>query len=79
MKKWNIIWDYDGTILPFMPYDSEQFFLDYLNNIEKKSLPFFKRIISRAAIYADNRQLLGHSFKKYFNWIVKDTEKSVIE
>ncbi|MCP5514419.1 MAG: haloacid dehalogenase-like hydrolase [Spirochaetales bacterium] len=79
MNKWNIIWDYDGTILPFMPYDSEQFFLDYLINIEKDSLPFFKRAVSRAAIFADQKQLLGHSFKKYFNWIVKDTEKSVIE
>jgi phosphoserine phosphatase len=79
LKDWNIIWDYDGTILPFMPYDSEQFLLDYLVKSSLPGVSLFKKIISRGTIFADRRELLGHSFKKYYNWILKDLDASVLE
>ena len=78
-NKWHIIWDYDGTILPFVPYDSEQFLLDFLNRKSNKALPYYKKLVSRLAVYADNRELLGHSFKKYYNWILNKTESSVLD
>jgi phosphoserine phosphatase len=77
-EKLHIVWDYDGTILPFAPYDSEQYLLDYLNS-PGRTLPYYKKIVSKLAIYADNRELLGHSFKKYYNWILKRTDSSILE
>ena len=81
MRKLHIVWDYDGTILPFVPYDSEQYLLDYLNrnSTSGRGVPYYKRIVSRLAIYADNRELLGHSFKKYYNWILKSTDSSILD
>ncbi len=78
-SKLHIVWDYDGTILPFVPYDSEQYLLDYLNKNSNTSIPYYKKIVSRLAIYADKRELLGHSFKKYYNWILKSTDSSVLD
>ena len=80
-SKLHIVWDYDGTILPFAPYDSEQYLLDYLNNNSNPggNLPYYKKIVSKMAIYADTRELLGHSFKKYYNWILKRTDSSILE
>lgn len=79
MKRPDIIWDYDGTILPFRPYDSEQFLLDYLSRKNIHGYSFFKKIIGRAAIYADRKEIMGHSFKKYYNWLVRDTDTSVLD
>ena len=79
MENWSIIWDYDGTILPFTPYDSEQFLLDYLLSRKKREISFIKRIVARAAIFADKHQILGHSFKKYYMWVLKGTDASVLE
>ena len=77
-SKLHIVWDYDGTILPFVPFDSEQYLLDFLNR-NTGSVPFYKKLVSKAAIYADNRELLGHSFKKYYNWILKSLDSSVLD
>ncbi len=55
-SKLHIVWDYDGTILPFVPFDSEQYLLDFLNR-NSSSIPFYKKLVSKAAIYADNREL----------------------
>ena len=79
MENWNIIWDYDGTILPFTPYDSEQFLLNYLLAKKKKEVSFVKRIVAKAAIFADEKQLIGHSFKKYYLWVLKGADVSVIK
>ena len=77
-SKLHIVWDYDGTILPFVPFDSEQYLLDFLNR-NTGSVPLYKKLVSKAAIYADNRELLGHSFKKYYNWILKSLDSSVLD
>jgi phosphoserine phosphatase len=69
LEKPGIIWDYDGTILPFTPYDSEQFLLNSL--LTKNKFSLLKKFVAIAAIWADNKQLLGHSFKRYYNWLLK--------
>ena len=73
----NIVWDYDGTILPFTPYDSEQFLLDYL--INKKKISIIKKVVARLAIFADKKKIMGYSFKKYYTWILKGIDASVVE
>lgn len=78
MKPNTIIWDFDGTILPSDPYDSEQTLLLHLLRPTQDGLPFYKRIVARAAIHADRKEWLGGSFKKYYLWILNGTHCSAI-
>ena len=78
MKPNTIIWDFDGTILPSDPYDSEQSLLLHLLYRSEDRLTFPKRIVARAAIYADRKEWLGGSFKKYYLWILKGTDGDAI-
>ena len=73
MKLHTIIWDFDGTILPSTPYDSEQTLLRYILKESSERVSFLKRIIAKAVIYADMKEWLGASFKKYYIWILKGT------
>lgn len=73
MKLYTIIWDFDGTILPMTPYDSEQTLLRYILKESSERVSFLKRIIAKAVIYADMKEWLGASFKKYYIWILKGT------
>ncbi|RKX83853.1 MAG: hypothetical protein DRP57_07095 [Spirochaetes bacterium] len=79
----NIVWDFDGTILPLTPYDSEQSLLNYI--IKKKysgKNPFkfaLRRFIIRGIIYADMKNLIGHRFKSFYLWAVKGTKKEVLD
>jgi len=78
MKPNTIIWDFDGTILPSDPYDSEQSLLLHLLHRSQDRLSLLKRIVALAAIYADRKEWLGGSFKKYYLWIVKGTDSDAI-
>lgn len=79
MKLYTIIWDFDGTILPSDPYDSEQTLLLYKVNRAGEKIPFFKRVVARAIIYADMKEWLGESFKKYYLWVLKGTRIEVLD
>jgi len=65
MKKPTIIWDFDGTLLPIDPYDSEQSLLIFQMQQVAFKFPFHKKIASRAIIYADKKEWLPG---KYFKW-----------
>ena len=73
MKFYTIIWDFDGTILPTTPFDSEQTLLRYILKESCENVSFFKRIVANAVIYADMKEWLGASFKKYYIRILKRT------
>jgi phosphoserine phosphatase len=73
MKLKTIIWDFDGTILPSSPYDSEQTLLLYKLNKSRENISFFKKLVARAIIYADRKEWLGGSFKTYYLWVLKGT------
>ena len=79
MKLYTIIWDFDGTILPSTPFDSEQVLLRYKIKSSQESVAFFKRIIAKAVIYADMKEWLGASFKKYYIWILKRTQMELLD
>ena len=65
MKKNTIIWDFDGTLLPIDPYDSEQSFLVYQMQQATGKFPFHKKWAARSIIYADKKEWLPG---KYFKW-----------
>ena len=52
MKKVTIIWDFDGTILPNAPFDSEQSLLHYRMHQPEKPFGLLKKGYAHAIIYA---------------------------
>ena len=63
MRQHTIIWDFDGTILPTEPYDSEQSLLIHTLNKQKKEISLIKRWVARVIIYADKKEWIGKYFK----------------
>ena len=70
MKAFPIIWDFDGTILPLAPLDSEQSLLIHRVSQAQKSFGWFKKGYARAVIYADRREWFRKTFKK--NYILEE-------
>jgi phosphoserine phosphatase len=66
MKRYTIIWDFDGTILPPEPYDSEQSLLIHKLNQSGEGISLFKRVVARTIIYADTKEWFRKSFKKLY-------------
>ncbi len=79
MKTFNIVWDFDGTILPLEPYDSEQSLLIYVMNQSRKSFGCFKKIYTKAIIYADQHERLRRVFKTAYIRLLKGTPSNVID
>lgn len=78
MKKFTIIWDFDGTILPLEPFDSEQTLLIHCMNQPEEPFGWFKKGFTKAIIYADQREWLRKSFKKSYIQLLKDTPSSTL-
>jgi phosphoserine phosphatase len=79
MRPHTIIWDFDGTILPSDPYDSEQTLLLYRLNAAEEKISIIKRVVAKATIYADRNEWLKASFKKYYLWLLKGTSMEVLD
>ena len=73
MKTDTIIWDFDGTLLPLAPYDSEQTLMLYKLNETAQRPPYFVRAIARLLIWADHRQMLRQTFKRFYIRLMKGT------
>ena len=58
MKPSTIIWDFDGTLLPNDPYDSEQTMVLYKLNETGEKIPFFIRALAMILLYADQKEHL---------------------
>jgi len=79
MKKYIIIWDFDGTILPSDPYDSEQeTVICILNQMSKRIHPA-RRLFAKAMIYADMKKMLRRRFKKFFAHFLINTKVETID
>ena len=79
MREHTIIWDFDGTILPIEPYDSEQTLLHYKISGKEYGTSLFKRLIGRAVIYADQRGWFAEYFKRAYNWLLKGTSADILD
>lgn len=64
MRRFTIIWDFDGTILPLAPFDSEQSLLIHRMSQREKPFGWFKKAYARAVISADRREWFRKTFKK---------------
>jgi len=79
MEKFTIIWDFDGTILPIAPLDSEQSLLLYRMSQQDKPFGWFKKGYAKAIIYADQRERLRKTFKKSYIRLLKGTPSSNLD
>ncbi len=79
MKHYTIIWDFDGTILPADPYDSEQSLLHHLLENAEEKISGSKRIVAKIAILADRKEWIGQAFKRYYVWILKGTPAAALD
>jgi phosphoserine phosphatase len=79
MRKLTIIWDFDGTILPNTPFDSEQSLLMYRMNQLDKPFGWFKKGYAKAIIYADQRERLRKTFKKTYIRLLKGTPSATLD
>ena len=79
MQAYTIIWDFDGTILPLEPYDSEQSLLLHVLAQSGNEIPLQKRIVARIIIFADRMEWIGKSFKRYYLWVLKGIHEDMIQ
>jgi phosphoserine phosphatase len=73
-----IVWDFDGTILPLDPYDSEQTLLRQCLFGPGNHTGFLKRIFIQALIFGDRKQWLRQSFKKYYIRLMQGVPSQVL-
>jgi phosphoserine phosphatase len=79
MKTTTIIWDFDGTLLPLAPYDSEQTLMRFkLDDIDSRP-PWIIRAVARLLILADRRQMLRKTFKRFYIQLMKGTPATVMD
>ena len=79
MKKLTIVWDFDGTILPHEPYDSEQSLLFHVMNRKQEPFGWLKKIYARAMIYADQHERLRKTFKTSYIRLLKGTSSAALD
>ena len=78
-KPLTIIWDFDGTILPLAPFDSEQSLLRYRMNLREEPFGWLKKAYIKAIVYADRRERLRKIFKKSYIRLLKGTPSGVLD
>ena len=74
----NIIWDFDGTILPNTPYDSEQSLMRHKLGMADEKISIFVRLLAHILYYADNKEHLSTTFKRFYGWFMRGTPVSVL-
>ena len=79
MEPLTIIWDFDGTILPLAPFDSEQSLLRYRMNQREEPFGLVKKAYAKVIIYADRREWLRKTFKKSYIRFLRDTPSNVLD
>lgn len=79
MKKLTIIWDFDGTLLPIEPFDSEQSLLNHRMTRPDHPFAWFKKGYAKAIIYADQREWLRKGFKKSYIRLLKGAPASALD
>ena len=79
MKKITIVWDFDGTILPHKPCDSEQSLLIHAMHRKQKPFGWLKKVYAKGIIYADQRERLRRTFKTSYIWLLKGTSSAALD
>lgn len=83
MTPHTIIWDFDGTLYPLLPYDSEQLLMRLSRKHLKKRAHSFQRILGGWVSYGDMHQWFrGRHLRKLYNRLygcsIKNTPVSLL-
>jgi phosphoserine phosphatase len=79
MSRYNIIWDFDGTLLPNDPYDSEQSLMMYKLYEAGQRVPVFTHALARLLIYADQKEYLRKVFKRFYIRFMTGTSVDIFD
>jgi HAD superfamily phosphoserine phosphatase-like hydrolase len=79
MSKPTIVWDFDGTILPSVPYDSEQTLLLHLLRQPGAEIPLRKKIMGWIALLGDRHELFPRLFKRVYVRLLAGAPVSVLD
>jgi len=79
-----IIWDFDGTLYPLQPYDSEQTLLLLRLSMLKMSDGIFRRRFTQLMIHADQQQwfknrILRKIYSRMYGWCLNGTPTSLLD
>ena len=79
MKSFTIVWDFDGTILPLKPFDSEQTLLLHTSSQAKGVFALFKKTYARLLVYADRGEWFRKQFKTAYAELIAGTTASMLD
>jgi phosphoserine phosphatase len=79
MSRYNIIWDFDGTLLPNDPYDSEQSLMMYKLYEAGEKIPVLTHALARLLIYADQKEYLRKVFKRFYIRLMTGTSVAIFD
>jgi phosphoserine phosphatase len=79
MKIHTIIWDFDGTLLPNDPNDSEQSLMLFKLNETGANIPVILHAIAHMMIYADRKECLRRMFKRFYVWFMQGTHVTTLD
>ena len=79
MKPSMIIWDFDGTLLPNEPHDSEQTLMLYKLRETGEKIPFFVRALALTLLYADQKEHLRKVFKRFYIRFMTGTSMNILD
>lgn len=78
-KPYTIIWDFDGTLIPNDPYDSEQSLMMYKLYEAGPSVSVFTHALARFLIYADHKEHLRKVFKRFYIRFMTGTSVDIFD
>ena len=78
-KPYTLIWDFDGTLLPNDPYDSEQSLMMYKLYEAGERVPVLTRALARLLLYADRKEHLRKVFKRFYIRLMTGTSTDIFD
>ncbi len=78
-KPVTITWDFDGTLVPNDPYDSEQTLMRYKLAEAGNRISTFIRAVARLMIYADQKEFFRIAFKHFYIWFLTGTPVHIFD
>jgi len=78
-KPYTIVWDFDGTLIPSNPYDSEQTLMMHRLNEAGQSVSVLTHALARLLIYADQKEYLRKVFKRFYIRLMIGTSVAIFD
>ena len=77
-RRFNIVYDFDGTLLPMQPWDSEQeLLLDWMES-RRPPPPAWRRLYCRLVAEGDRRGWLRRSFKWHYLRLLRGAPRGLL-